>query len=495
MNFAFTFTAVSIISSYSIGYVTSLQVGGPVVMVWCWVIGSFFTILVGAPMAEICSTYPSAGSVYHWAGQLAKKERAPFASYMTGWFNFLGNAAGDAAFASGFASCIASAVALNPDLNQLDTNAQVGIAIAILFGWSVFNCMNIKHQGYISTFAAIYQVLSSIIMVIVVLAGTPLAERATGEWVFTYFNNETGWEVNGYVVVIGLLNTLFSFSGYEAGGHIAEETMGARVAAPRGILGCCLVAAVLGFIYIVGLLFATPMCNSFEGEPLSNCTGSITSVYSLGGINTPQGLALTGLLVVNLFFAGTSSITVTTRIGYAMARDGAFPFSKPLSWIFQPTKVPLTMVWFVFVVDCVLILIQLGSTAAFTSILSICTIGFQISYAIPIFLRVTDARNTFKQSAFNLGRFSHVIGWISAIWLFFTSCIFFWPTYAPVNADDMNYTIVIVGGTVIIAVFFWFVAARKYFRGPERGDETEESSQVALEERKVEENPQGDQTI
>lgn len=82
---------------------TGLVTGGPVVMVWGWVIGSVFTILVGLSMAEICSTYPSAGSVYHWSGQLATKEHAPFASYICGWFNFLGNAAGDASFASGFA--------------------------------------------------------------------------------------------------------------------------------------------------------------------------------------------------------------------------------------------------------------------------------------------------------------------------------------------------------------------------------------------------------
>jgi hypothetical protein len=30
------------------------------------------------------SAYPSAGSVYHWAGQLASEQRAPLASYVTG---------------------------------------------------------------------------------------------------------------------------------------------------------------------------------------------------------------------------------------------------------------------------------------------------------------------------------------------------------------------------------------------------------------------------
>ena len=64
------------------------------VMLWGWIITSFFTMIIGASMAEICSTYPSAGSVYHWSGMMAPPGAAPLISYITGWANFLGNAAG-----------------------------------------------------------------------------------------------------------------------------------------------------------------------------------------------------------------------------------------------------------------------------------------------------------------------------------------------------------------------------------------------------------------
>jgi amino acid transporter len=102
MNFSFCFTAVAVISSCSLLFSYGLSTGGPVVMIWGWIIGSAFTIMVGMSMGEICSSYPSAGSVYHWSGMLATPKWAPFASYITGWLNFLGNAAGDAGFAFGF---------------------------------------------------------------------------------------------------------------------------------------------------------------------------------------------------------------------------------------------------------------------------------------------------------------------------------------------------------------------------------------------------------
>ena len=106
MNFSFCFTAVAVISSVTILFPYGLATGGPVVMVWGWIIGTFFTMFVGLSMSEICSAYPSAGSVYHWAGMLSTPEWAPFASFITGWFNFVGNAAGDASFAYGFAQAV-----------------------------------------------------------------------------------------------------------------------------------------------------------------------------------------------------------------------------------------------------------------------------------------------------------------------------------------------------------------------------------------------------
>jgi Mn2+/Fe2+ NRAMP family transporter len=57
-----------------------------------------------------------------------------------------------------------------------------------------------------------------------------------------------------------------------------------------------------------------------------------------------------------------------------------------------------------------------------------------MSYAIPIFLKVTVSRNTFEQGPFNLGKWSNFIGWISVIWLMGTNVIFFFPT---VFNDDL----------------------------------------------------------
>ncbi len=84
MAFAFCFTAVSIIPSISLGFNDSIFVGGPAVLAWCWIICSFFVCITGVSMAEISSNFPSAGSVYHWAGQLGPERWARLSAYVTG---------------------------------------------------------------------------------------------------------------------------------------------------------------------------------------------------------------------------------------------------------------------------------------------------------------------------------------------------------------------------------------------------------------------------
>ena len=66
MSFAFCFTAVNVLTSLSLGFTYALTTGGSGVTIWSWIIGSVFTVLIGLSLAEICSVYPSAGSVYHW---------------------------------------------------------------------------------------------------------------------------------------------------------------------------------------------------------------------------------------------------------------------------------------------------------------------------------------------------------------------------------------------------------------------------------------------
>ena len=153
------------------------------------------------------------------------------------------------------------------------------------------------------------------------------------------------------------------------------------------------------------------------------------------------------LLAINVYLGGFSHMTVTTRIVFAMSRDGALP---------------------------------LISSTAFSAITQISTIGYSISYAIPIILRVTVSRHTFQQGRYNLGQWSIVNGSVAGIFLIATSLCFFFPTNFDDNmqqtAANFNYTIAVFSGALLIATVYWFLpkrlgGARHFFTGPVRPEE------------------------
>src|SRR3954468_20766362 len=91
-NFAVSFTIISILSGCLTLYGYGMNTGGPGIIVWGWPIVGVFTLMVGLAMAEVCSSFPTAGGLYYWSAKLARKN-GPAWSWFTGWFNFLGQVA------------------------------------------------------------------------------------------------------------------------------------------------------------------------------------------------------------------------------------------------------------------------------------------------------------------------------------------------------------------------------------------------------------------
>jgi amino acid transporter len=90
------------------------------VIFWGFITVFAMSSIVSYSMGEICSAYPSAGSVYHWSAQLVPARYAPLASYICGWFNFVGNAAGDSSFAYFFAKFFNAAIKVSGGKTYFD---------------------------------------------------------------------------------------------------------------------------------------------------------------------------------------------------------------------------------------------------------------------------------------------------------------------------------------------------------------------------------------
>ncbi len=189
---------------------------------------------------------------------------------------------------------------------------------------------------------------------------------------------------------------------------------------------------ITGLAFFLGLLYS--INNNIDAVINGDTDQPVINVFKIaftdkdGFHNKAGSLSISVLLLISVYLGGFSHLTVTTRIAFAMSRDGALPFSKYIYGVYGKNLLPLKSIIFVFMVDSFLVLLPLINDTTFSAITSISTIGYQTSYAIPIFLRVTVARNTFEQGPFNLGRYSVFIGWVATIWLVGTNICFFFPT-------------------------------------------------------------------
>lgn len=427
MSFTMVFTSVGVICSNALIFEYGLNTGGPVTLTWGWLVGSAFTLLIAMSLAEITSTYPVSGSVYHWAGLLASKKYAGLSSFICGWFSLLGNAACDASYAYGFAQIVSATVSLWTDgAVQMTNGHRVAIAIGCMFSFTIKNLAKMDAQGWFNNTSAVFQLVTTLGLIIAIIVAAP--QRSSSEFVWTGYYNTTGMNNAYYVMIIGLLTTLYGMSGYEAASQVSEETQNAQVSAPKGIVNGVIAAILTGFAFFVGLLYS--MNENYDYVLENGPTDQpVINIFDMAFKGKKAGaLFFSVILAINVYLGGFSHMTVTTRIVFAMSRDGAFPGSKYITGVHGKSKLPLKSIFFVFVVDSIIVLLPLISDTAFSAITQISTIGYSTSYAIPIILRVTVSRKSFKQGPWNLGRLSVLIGVISSVFLVCTSICFFFPT-------------------------------------------------------------------
>ncbi|KAL8537414.1 hypothetical protein ACS0TY_012523 [Phlomoides rotata] len=282
-------------------------------------------------------------------------------------------------------------------------------------------------------------------------------------------DNGKGINNRFYIFVLGLLMSQYTLTGYDASAHMTEETKDADKNGPKGIISAIGISIIAGWGYILGITFAVSDIPNLL-NPDNDAGGyAIAEIFyrafkSRYG-NGAGGIICLSIVAVAIFFCGMSSITSNSRMAYAFSRDGAMPFSKFWHKV-NKQEVPINAVWLSAVIAFCMALTSLGSLVAFQVMVSIATIGLYIAYALPIFLRVTLARQSFTPGPFNLGRYGVVLGWIAVLWVATISVLFSLPVEYPITKETLNYTPVAVGGLLIVVVSWWILSARHWFKGP-----------------------------
>ncbi|ETW76750.1 putative amino acid transporter [Heterobasidion irregulare TC 32-1] len=472
-NFGFSFSIISVITGIPSLFAYGLTTGGPAVMVWGWVVVAFFTMLVGLAMAEVCSAHPTSGGPYFWAAMLSRPQNAAFASWVTGWFNLLGQVAVTTGISFACANFLSTACTLGTNFEPT-RKTTIGIYAAVLFTQGMINTFGVHSLKYLNNISVWWHAVGTVSLVIAILVKAPTHQ--SGSYVFTQFIDGTGVDGPGwserassaYVVVVGILMAQYTLTGFDASAHMTEETHNAAMAGSIGIVMAIGVSAVLGWFLLLGLLFSMQDYDATVGT----ATGQPVTQIFLDTVGEKGAIVLMVIVIGAMFFCGTFSVTSNSRMMYAFARDGGIPGHKFFHSVDKRWRSPVRTVWLACTLSFLLGLPSLGSSVAFSAATSIATIGLYISYAIPIALRVIY-HDQFVRGPFHLGVFSFPVAITAVTWIAFISIVFILPELNPVNSQTLNYAIVAVGIVLAYSLGFWFLSARKWFTGPVKQIEAE----------------------
>jgi hypothetical protein len=139
-----------------------------------------------------------------------------------------------------------------------------------------------------------------------------------------------------------------------------------------------------------------------------------------------------------------------------------------MSQVSPKLQIPLPALAFVAVVCALLALINIGSTVAFTALVSLPLVALYISYFIPIFLltlRKLSGQHP-KYGPFQLGRWGLPINIFSLCYIVFIIIWTPFPPVRPVTKDTMNYAGPITIGVILIALLDWFTSGKRRFTVP-----------------------------
>ncbi|KAF8980875.1 hypothetical protein BGZ46_003581 [Entomortierella lignicola] len=344
--------------------------------------------------------------------------------------------------------------------SNYDANTYVifGIYVGIIILHGMVNSLAVRLNGIFNVISVYWHVIGTFLIIVVLLATTPNKQSAS--FVFTQWENYTGFGSGFYVFMLGLLQSQYTLSGYDSAAHMSEETKDAQRGGPWGIVRAIITASIVGWVFLIGITFCV---TDFDNQILNPTVGTALGQMFLDSAGETWAIILILVILGAQFFCGSALTLASSRMVFAFARDGALPLSKYLHRL-NKDKSPVLAVWFNIAFCFILGLPYIWSETAFSAIVSVNTIASSISYLIPILCRIVLARDSFEPGPFHLGKFSIPIGIISTVWIIVTSILFLCPITYPVTAQNMNYAAVPFVLVIGLCVIYYAIWGRHWFK-------------------------------
>lgn len=181
--------------------------GGPPGILYEFIVAVAFYSFIAASIAELASSMPSSGGVYHWASITPGAEWGRSIGFFCGWLNFCGWIFDMASVISIPANVSVQLYAIyNPEFEVEQWHSYVAF---VLITW-ICTVFVVLGNRFISSlqYVGMALIIFGGLVTIIVVAVMP-SQRASNAFVWRDFQNATGWN-DGVCFLVGVLNGAFA---------------------------------------------------------------------------------------------------------------------------------------------------------------------------------------------------------------------------------------------------------------------------------------------
>ena len=455
-NFAISFSIISILTGAVTLFGYGLEMGGPLEMTLGWPLATIFTLAVAASMAELCSAYPTAGATYHWAADLGGKG----AGWTVAWLNIFGLIAAQAGINYSCAQFIL------PFLKLPSTPFNLYCMFTfILLNQGILNHYGIRLVAILNDLSVTVHIAG---VAAVVLALFALAPKQPAPFLFEAVTSN-GRPVYWWAFVLGLLQAQWTYTGFDASAHMAEETHDPRRRSPWGIVLSVAVSGVAGYLLLVALTLAIHSIPAVLGakDAQGNQIPAVIAILEQA-LGARAGNAMAALASMAMWFCGLSCITSASRALYSLARDHGTPFAGHVRRVSPRHGTPAAAIWLIVAASMAAML----WTEAVPVVTSLSTVALYLAYIIPIALawRARRAGSDWpRQAVWSLGRFGGAINLIAIVYAVFICAVLIMPPNELAGKT--------VAGLLAGLAMLYMAVVRRRFKGPEWSSHGQRSSQ------------------
>ncbi|CAO3567648.1 unnamed protein product [Mortierella alpina] len=495
----------------------ALSSGGPVMMIAGFAFASLMAFSIALSMADIASGFPGVkGGLAEYSRRLAPDHLRRLAPWLVGWLHFFAFATGATSCAFSFALFATSAIEIAGGfVPERWVTVLLHVFVSILFG--AINALQLDLNMYSSKAVLIHDAsdwmarqldidavllkmivawhVSGPIAIVMTIAASSKSPPSPG-WVFSHFENETGWTSSFYVVLLGLMQGAFTMTGFDAPIHTMHSIEDAALKIPRGILSGFLMSFTIGEMIIIALLFGINDIKAILNPVISGLAPVEIFVHLIGRAGTACILVI---FIFTFFFCGQGIVKACSEIGHELAVSGAFPKAAYMSQLGSKGQ-PARVGWVCAAFSSAIGIMYLGDSTILQALTSAVAIELNLVYSIPIALLFFFPNPTrFQPGPFSLGRFQKPINMIAISWAVLGVFIFSLPGWYPITAGNMNYACVLLLSTLCSILGYWYFSARHWFNldtqdkavgsgcGGMKGEQGVASDATTLENESIEE--------